>query len=99
MIEIAQREELPDSDSIVLEASGVADPNGIIAAALTNPAIRLDGSVVVVDAETMYVLAEDSLTKRLFHNWLSAADLIVISKVELLDKPGRVAARDWLTAK
>lgn len=99
MIEIAQREELPDSDSIVLEASGVADPNGIIAAALTNQAIRLDGNVVVVDAETMYVLAEDSLTKRLFHKQLSAADLIVISKVELLDKPGRVAARDWLTAK
>lgn len=99
MIEIAQREELPDSDSIVLEASGVADPNGIIAAALTNQAIRLDGNVVVVDAETMYVLAEDSLTKRLFHNWLSAADLIVISKVELLDKAERAAARDWLTAK
>ena len=96
LIEIAEREELPDA--IVLEASGVADPNGIIAAALTNPAIRLDGSVVVVDAETMHVLAEDSLTKRLFHNQLSAADLIVLSKVDLLDESGRVAARDWLTA-
>jgi G3E family GTPase len=99
LIEIEQREELPDPDSIELEASGVADPNGIIAAALTNPAIRLDGSVIVVDAETKYVLAEDSLTKRLFHNQLSTADLIVISKVEVFDKPGRVSARDWLNAK
>ena len=96
LIEIAEREDPPDA--IVLEASGVADPNGIVMAALTNPAIRLDGSIVVVDAETMQDLAEDSLTKRLFHNQVSAADLVVLSKVDLLDEPGRAAARDWITA-
>ena len=96
LLEITEREEPPDA--IVLEASGVADPNGIIMAALTNPAIRLDGSVVVVDAETLQDLAEDPLTKRLFHNQVSAADLVVLSKVDLLDEPGRAAARDWITA-
>lgn len=94
LIEIAERHE--PLDAIVLEASGVADPNGIIAAALTNPAIRLDGRVVVVDAETMHVLAEDSLTKRLFHNQISAADLIVLSKVDLIDDVQRAEKQEWL---
>ncbi len=71
LIEIAERDDPPDA--IVLEASGVADPHGIAMEALTNPAIRLDGSLVVVDAETRQDLAEDSLNQRLFHNQVSAA--------------------------
>ena len=83
-------------DAIVLEASGIADPNGVVQVALANPAIRLDGSLVVVDAETLRDLAKDSLTSRLFHNQISAADLIVLSKVDLIDDTQRAAARDWL---
>jgi G3E family GTPase len=96
LIELAEREDQPDA--IVLEASGVADPNGIAQIALSNPAIRLDGGLVVVDAETMRVLAEDTLTSRLFHNQILAADLIVLSKVDLLDDTQRAEAREWLSA-
>ncbi|KUJ79274.1 CobW family GTP-binding protein [Ruegeria profundi] len=96
LIEIAERDDPPDA--VVLEASGVADPYGIVMAALTNPAIRLDGSVTVVDAETMQDLAEDPLTKRLFRNQNSAADLVVLSKMDLLDAPAKAAARDWMAA-
>ena len=95
LIEISERKDPPDA--IVLEASGVADPNGIVMAALTNPAIRLDGSIVVVDAETMQDLAEESLTRRLFHSQISAADLIVLSKVDLIDGAQRAEARKWLS--
>jgi G3E family GTPase len=93
LIALAEREDQPDA--IVLEASGVADPNGIVTAALTNPAIRLDGSLVVVDAETFRVLAEDTLTSRLFHNQITAADLIVLSKADLIDAAQRAEAREW----
>jgi G3E family GTPase len=96
LIEIAERE--PPPEAIVLEASGIAEPNGIIQTALTNPAIRLDGSLVVVDAETMQEFAEYPLTSRLFHNQIMAADLIVLSKVDLMDESQRAEARQWLPA-
>lgn len=94
LIELAEREQPPEA--IVLEASGIAEPNGIIHAALTNPAVRLEGSLVVVDAETLKELALDPLTRRLFHNQITAADLIVLSKVDLVDDARRAEARKWL---
>jgi G3E family GTPase len=94
LIEIAEREEPPDA--IVLKASGIADPSGIAQTALTNPAIRFDGTLVAVDVVTLQTLAEDPLTSLLFHNQISAADLIVLSKVDLIDDPQRAEARQWL---
>jgi G3E family GTPase len=96
LIEIAEREEPPAA--IVLEASGIAVLNGIVQIVLANPAIRLDGSLVVADEETLRELAEDTLTSRLFQNQISAADLIVLSKVDLLDELQRAEAREWLAA-
>ena len=94
LIKIAEREELPDA--IVLEASGIAEPYGIVTTALTNPAIRLDGSIVVVDAENLQTLADDPLTSRLFKNQIAAADLILLSKIDLVDENQRALSRDWL---
>ncbi len=94
LIAIAEREDPPDA--IVLEASGIADPNGIVPIALSNPSIRLDGSIVLVDAETLQTLAEDPLTSRLFNNQIHSADLIVLSKVDLINVEQREQARAWL---
>jgi G3E family GTPase len=97
LIEIAEREDPPDA--IVLEASGIANPGGIAQIALTNPAIRLGGILVLADAETLQERAGDPLTSRLFHNQLAAADLIVLSKLDLLDERERAAASGWLTGQ
>jgi G3E family GTPase len=97
LIEIAPREE--PVDAIVLEASGIADPSGIAQIALTNPAIRLDGVPVLADAETLRERARAPLTSRLFRNQLAAADLIVLSKLDLLDERERAAASDWLASQ
>jgi len=96
LINIAEREEPPDA--IVLEASGIADMHAVVQIALTNPAIRMEGALVVVDAETVQTLANDPLTSRLFRNQISAADLIVLSKLDLLDELQHAEAREWLAA-
>ncbi|MBQ4891401.1 GTP-binding protein [Shewanella sp. MMG014] len=94
LIKLSERDELPEA--IVLEASGVADPHGIVQVANAIPAIRLDGGLAVVDVETLFTLAQDKLTGRLFHNQISAADLIVLTKVDLVDEHQCAIARQWL---
>lgn len=94
LIELAERDDPPDA--IVLEASGIAEPYGVVQAALGNPSIRLDGSLVLVDAETIRTLAEHPVAGRLYRNQISAADLIVLSKLDLCDEAQRADARSWL---
>jgi G3E family GTPase len=97
LIDIAQQDEAPDA--IVLEASGLAELGGIAQIALMNPTIRVDGMVSLVDAVTMQEQAKDPLTKALFRNQLAAADLLVLSKVDLLDETEKKQARDWLATE
>ena len=94
LIQLAQRSDPPEA--IVLEASGLADPRGIAQVALSNPALRLDGLLVVADAETLQAHAANPLTRDAFLSQLGAADLVVLSKLDLLDAAGREAARAWL---
>lgn len=94
LIELAERDVPPEA--IVLEASGIADPTGIAQIALTNPAVRLDVILVAIDAETLHERAEDPLTSGLFHNQIAAADLIVLTKVDLIDEAQRALTREWL---
>lgn len=97
LVQLAQREDPPEA--IVLEASGLADPRGIAQIALANPALRLDGLLVVADAETLATRASDAATGAAFRAQLDAADLVVLSKLDLLDDAGHAAARAWITAE
>lgn len=90
LIDLAQREEPPDA--IVLEASGLADPRGIAHVALANPALRLEGMLTVVDAETLEEHAADAGVRETFLAQLSAADLIVLNKQDLAAPRARSAA-------
>lgn len=93
---LVAREEPPDA--IVLEASGVADPRGIAHVALANPALRLDGILTVVDSETLGTLLADPAARDTVDAQLSAADLLVLNKLDLLDETARSAARAALRA-
>ena len=57
LLRLVQDPEPPEA--IVLEASGLADPRGIAQVALANPALRLDGVLTVVDAETLLYRLDD----------------------------------------
>jgi G3E family GTPase len=82
LLRLVQDPEPPEA--IVLEASGLADPRGIAQVALANPALRLDGVLTVVDAETLSDRLNDPETAGLVTTQLSAADLIILNKMDLL---------------
>jgi len=99
LIELAQRPDPPQA--IVLEASGLADPRGIAQVALSNPALRLDGVLTLVDAlshaEAMHDnSARDPEVRATLERQLDAADLIVLTKTDLLDHHSAQAVRDTL---
>tara|TARA_R110002020_G_scaffold316999_1_gene532674 strand:- start:47601 stop:48521 length:921 start_codon:yes stop_codon:yes gene_type:complete len=88
----------PESfDLIVVEASGVADPAGIVQA-LLDPVIwqsaALDTIVCVVDAEDAGSRRGDPL----WQAQLRQADLVCLSKTETLDAAAAAAVRQMLTA-
>jgi G3E family GTPase len=97
IVELAQREAPPDA--IVIEASGLADPRGIAQVALANPALRLDGIVAVVDAETLLDRAIDAACANTLLSQVDAADLIVLNKRDLVSGERAGAARAWLEAR
>ncbi len=96
LIELAQRPEAPDA--IVLEASGLADPRGIAQVALANPALRLDGILAVVDAETIAERAADPAAGPTLLAQIAAADLVILNKLDLAGIGVRATAREWIAA-
>ena len=97
LIELSTRTEPPDA--IVLEASGLADPRAIAQVALVNPALKLDGILSIIDAETGFDCAQDPDCRDTFYAQIGAADLIVLNKLDLLDSARQAAAREWLKSE
>lgn len=97
IVQLAQREEPPDA--IVVEASGLADPRGIAQVALANPALRLDGIVALVDAETLHEQSSDRDCARMFLAQLDAADVVILNKCDLVGTAAALEARAWLEAR
>jgi G3E family GTPase len=86
-------------DYVILEASGVADPAGIIVTfadeALRNR-IRLDSITCVVDAEQIFANADQPQLVRLKMMQIACADMMLLNKVDLAG-PGQVTkARAWI---
>ncbi len=80
---------------VVVEASGVADP-GAIAVLGDMPGYRRDAAVVVADAETVRARAEDVVTRYQVLGQLRAADLLVISKPDLVAPVALAETHAWL---
>lgn len=82
-------------EHVVVEASGVADPGAIVVLG-DMPGYRRDAAVVVADAETVRERAEQEATRHGVVAQLRAADLIVVSKPDLVDAGRLAATRAWL---
>jgi G3E family GTPase len=88
--------ERPDPpDHVILELSGVADP-ARVAPWADSDGFRLDGTVVLVDAEQFPERVDDPLTRPAVTTQLAAADLVVLSKLDLATGEEEAATRALL---
>ncbi|MDA7966039.1 CobW family GTP-binding protein [Ruegeria sp.] len=72
----------PRPDHLLIEASGVADPQKIANAALAEPDMRYGGIVTVVDGRNFSTLTQDSLIGPQVRGQIACADLLYVSKTD-----------------
>lgn len=73
-------------DKIVIEASGVADPQRLADIALADPtSFRLDGVIVLANAQTIMEVIHDDRIGNVARAQIAAADMIVLNKIDLAD--------------
>lgn len=81
-------------DHVVIELSGVADPHRVVPwAGITG--FRLDGVVVLVDVDQFRELEQDAVVGDAVRRQLEAADLFVLTKLDLAG----AAAREHVSAR
>lgn len=85
-------------DRIVIEASGVGDPWRIAEIALVEPALRLDGVVVLADACRISALMADRQVGDTVRNQFAKCDVVLLSKRDLVSEAQLEAARSAIRA-
>lgn len=94
---LATRSDRPDQ--VVIEASGVADPSRIGHYAMSLPGLHLDAVIVVADAEGIRRQARDKYVGDIVLQQLAAADLLVLTKTDLLAPHAVQEVERWLAAQ
>jgi G3E family GTPase len=92
----AQIERASPPDSILIEMSGVAEPARIKRYAEAWPGVHLDAILTLADAETVLMRADDKFVGRVVQRQLSAADFLVLNKVDLVSEAERARTAAWL---
>jgi len=88
--------ELPTPpEQILVEASGVSLPRRIAGAA-GGPGLRLDGTLVVMDAVAVRNQVVDRYVGETVREQLKSADLLVINKVDEVDSVKQAAIRKFI---
>ncbi len=88
----------PRPDHVVVEASGVALPDGIALSVELLASYRRGGVVVLADAETVRRHAADRYVGDTIDRQLAAADLVIVNKTDLVDAAALDATLEWLAA-
>lgn len=90
--QIRSREEPPDH--IVVELSGVAEPSRVLPWS-KSAGFKLDGVVTIVDAEQFLERVDgDVVTGHTMVAQLEAADLVILTKLDLIDAATEAAVRE-----
>jgi G3E family GTPase len=84
-------------DHVLLEASGVGIPGAIGATVSLLQDYRLDGVVVVADAETVRVSAADRYMGDTVRDQLGQADIVILNKADLVGETALVEVASWLS--
>ena len=95
--QLLTREEVVDY--VILEASGVADPEGIVMTFLDQRyqrLLRLDSITCLVDAEAVFADGDNEALNMLKLRQIGFADLVVLNKVDLVGPEHIEVIRDWI---
>lgn len=90
------RRRSPPPQQLLIEASGVADPWKIAQIGLAGPAYRLDGVIVLADAETVRRQAADRHVGDIVRRQIAVADIVVLNKCDRVTPQQLTAVRDGL---
>ncbi len=86
-------------DYVLLEASGVADPEGVVMTFLDRKyeqLVRLDSITCVVDAEAIFTDGEDDRLSALKLRQIGFADMVVLNKTDLVRPDHVEVIRQWI---
>ena len=93
--DVLQRQ--PQPDLILIETSGVALPAAVARSARLLPGLRIEGIVLMLDAETVRQRSADPYVGDLVRQQLLDADLLILNKTELCSSTELTELNDWLT--
>ena len=86
-------------DYVILEASGVADPEGIVMTFLDQryeKLLRLDSITCIIDAEAIFSDGDNEALNMLKLRQIGFADLVVLNKVDLVGPQHTEVIREWV---
>lgn len=83
-------------DQVVIECSGVAIPSAIAASVTLLDGFTPDGTIVLVDAETIRDAARDEYIGDTITRQLADADLVVMNKSDLVSRETMSTLESWL---
>jgi G3E family GTPase len=86
-------------DYVILEASGVADPEGIVMTFLDQryrQLLRLDSITCIIDAEAVFSDGDNEALNMLKLRQISFADLVVLNKVDLVGPDHIEVIKEWI---
>lgn len=88
----------PAPEWIVIEASGVSDPWRIAQVAIADSAFVLDGVIVLADAASIREVADDVRLRDTILRQLTAADIVVLNKADLVTPSELESVARWIAA-
>ena len=86
-------------DYVILEASGVADPEGIVMTFLDQRyarLMRLDSITCIIDAEAVFRDGDNEALNMLKLRQIAFADLVLLNKVDLVSRDHVEVIREWV---
>jgi G3E family GTPase len=90
------RSRVAPLDHVLVEASGISDP-ARIAEYADLYGLRLEAIICVADAEAVRVHAASPFSGHRVREQLTAADVLVFNKVDLVSEREKQSVRDWLS--
>jgi G3E family GTPase len=85
-------------DHVLIEASGVALPGAVASSLTLLQGFRIDGVAVLADAQSVRTTAKDKYLADTIERQLADAELVLMTKVDLVERAEVDALHEWLKA-